>query len=100
MIGPKFDDLEKETWEQKRQKGEQIIQTILLWADFFEMRSRIKPTVIMSYDLLALVAAVAGDRLLVHKIDENQIAHTICGYDLEIIHKGHELLYIGHKVLF
>lgn len=96
--------LEQETWEQKRHKGEQIIQTILLQADFFEMKTRVKPTIFMSYDLFALVAAVNRDALgrevLLHRIDKNQIPHTICGYDIEFIHPGTELLYVGYKVLF
>lgn len=95
--------LEQETWEQKRRKGEQIIQTILLQADFFEMRTRVKPTIFMSYDLFALVAAVNRDAFgreaLFHRIDKNQTPHTICGYDLELIHQGNELLYVGYKVL-
>ena len=91
-------NLEQETWKQKRYKGEQIIQTILMQADFFEMRTRIKPTVFMSYDLFALVAATSS-ALLVHRLDKNQIAHTICGYDLELIQHGEELLYVGYKVL-
>lgn len=103
MIGPKFDDLEKESWEQKRRKGEQIIQTILLQADFFEMKTRVKPTIFMSYDLFALVAAVNRDafgrEVLFHRIDKNQTPHTICGYDLELIYQGNELLYVGYKCL-
>lgn len=97
MTELRFVDLEKESWEQKRHKCEQIIQTILLQADFFEMKTRLQPTVFMSYDLFALVAAT--DKLIVHRVDENQIAHTICGYDLEIIHHGTDLLYLGYKVL-
>ena len=95
--------LEQETLEQKRRKGEQIIQTILLQADFFEMRTRVKPTIFMSYDLFALVAAANRDafvrEVLVHRIDKNQTPHTICGYDLELIYQGSELLYVGYKVI-
>lgn len=98
MTGPKFDDLEKEAWEQKRYRGEQIIQTILLQADFFEMKTRMKPTIFMSYDLFALVAAATKD-LLVYRVDKTQTGHTICGYDLELINHGEELLYVGYKVL-
>ena len=86
-----------DTWEQTKYKAEQIINTIQLQADFFEMRTRIKPTIFMSYDLFALVAAAARD-LLVHRIDKNQPAHTICGYDLELIHQGYNLLYVGYNV--
>ena len=97
MTDLKFDDLEKETWEQTKYKAEQIINTIQLQADFFEMRTRIKPTIFMSYDLFAVVAAGLRD-MLVRRIDKNQPAHTICGYDLELIHQGSELLYVGYKV--
>jgi hypothetical protein len=93
-----FSTYEQETWEQKRYKGNQIIQTILAQASFFEMKNSVKPTIFMSYDLFALVAAATRD-LLVYKLDKNQTAHTICGYDLEIIHQGKELLYVGYKVL-
>ena len=87
-----------DTWEQQRRKGEQIIETILVQADFFEMRNRVKPTIFMSYVLFALVAAATRD-LVVHRIDKNQTAHTICGYDLEIIHHSKESLYVGYKVI-
>lgn len=98
MIGPKLADLEKATWEQQVYKGNQIIETIKLQADFFEMRTRVKPTIFMSYDLFALVAAAAKD-LLVYKVDKTQTGHTICGYDLEITHQSKESLYIGYKVV-
>ena len=96
-------DSEHETWEQKRYKSNQIIETIKLQADFFEMKTSVKPTIFMSYDLFALVAAVNRDafgrEVLLHRIDKNQTPHTICGYDLELIHQGKELLYVGYKVL-
>ena len=86
-----------DTWEQAKHKAEQIISTIKLQADFFEMRTRIEPTVFMSYDLFAIVAAATRD-ILVRRIDKNQPVHTICGYDLELIHQGYNLLYVGYKV--
>lgn len=90
--------LEQETWEQERRKGEQIIQTILLQADFFEMKTRVKPTIFMSYDLFALVVAAMGD-LVAYSVDETRAVRTICGYDLELIHPGSGLLYIGYNVI-
>ena len=87
-----------DTWEQQKHKGEQIIQTILLQADFFEMKNRVKPTIFMSYDLFALVVAATRD-LVVHRLEENRPIQTICGYDLELIHHGQELLYVGYKVI-
>ena len=59
---------------------------------------RVKPTIFMSYDLFALVVAATKD-LVTYKLDENRPINNICGYDLEIIHHGSELLYVGHKVL-
>jgi hypothetical protein len=52
----------------------------------------------MSYDLFALVAAATRD-LLVYRADKTQTGHTICGYDLEIIHHSKESLYVGYKVI-
>lgn len=87
-----------DTWEQQKYKGEQIIQTILLQANYFEQAMRVKPTIFMSYDLFALVAAVTKD-LVTYRLDENRPINTICGYDIEIIHHGSELLYVGYKIL-
>ena len=87
-----------DTWERQKQKGEQIIQIILTQANVFEYRMRIKPTVFMSYDLFTLVVAATKD-LVVYRVEKNQPIHTICGYDLELIHQGKELLYVGYKVL-
>lgn len=91
-------DLEHETWEQTKHKAQQIIETLLVQTDFFEMRNRVKPTVFMSYDLFAIVVAAARD-LVIYRVDKTQTGHTICGYDLELIHHGKELLYVGYKVL-
>ena len=102
MIGPKLADLEKATWEQQVYKGHQIIETVKLQADFFEMNTRVKPTIFMSYDVFSLVLVAAdafGREVLFHRIDKNQTPHTICGYDLELIYPGTELLYVGYKVL-
>ena len=93
-----FENIEHKIWEQQVYKGNQIIETIKVQADFFEMKNRVKPTIFMSYDLFALVAAASRD-LVVYRIDKHQTGHTICGYDLEIIHQGKELLYVGYKVL-
>ena len=98
MMGPKFDDLEKESWEQKVYKGNQIIETIKMQADFFEMRNRVQPTIFMSYDLFALVVAATKD-LVAYRVENNRPVQTICGYDLEFIQHGQELLYVGYKVI-
>ena len=42
-------------WENQKSKAEQIINTILMQADFFEIRTGMKPTVFMSYDIFALL---------------------------------------------
>ena len=89
-------------WEQKQQKVAQLISIIQMHADLFEMRTRYEPTVFMSYDLFALIAAVnrdaIGKEVLLTRLDENKPAHTICGYDLELIQPGSNLLYVGYKV--
>ena len=87
-----------DTWEQQKHKGEQIIHTILLQANYFEQAMRVKPTVFMSYDLFALVVAATKD-LVVYRLEENRPVNTICGYDLELINHGQELLYVGYKVI-
>lgn len=94
-----IEDIEMiDTWEQQRYKGNQIIQTILVQAAYFEQSMRVKPTIFMSYDLFALVAAATRD-LLVYRADKTQTGHTICGYDLEIVHHSKESLYVGYKVI-
>lgn len=92
-----FDVEMVDTWEQKRRVADRLISNIILQADLFEMRTRYKPTVFISYDLFALVAA-SPDKVVAHKTDNYQMAHTICGYDLEIIHQGKNLFYVGYKV--
>ena len=87
-----------DTWEQQKHKAQQLIETILIQADFFEMRNRVKPTVFISYDLFALIVAATRD-LVVYQVDKTQTGHTICGYDLEITHQSKESLYIGYKVV-
>ena len=87
-----------DTREQTKVKSEQIINTILIHTEFFEARMHAKPTVFMSYDLFATIAAAYCDVLL-YTFDKNQPSHTICGYDLEIIPQGSNLLYVGYKVI-
>ena len=87
------------TWEQSKDKAHQLIENIKLQANFFEVKVGIKPTIFISYDLFALLAATSRE-LIAHRIEKHLPAHTICGYDLEIIHQGSELFYIGYKVLF
>lgn len=93
MIDIKFID----PGEQVRARADSIINTILYAANSFEQRMYIKPTIFMSYDIFAIVAAGTKD-LLLARIDRDKTPHTICGYDLEIIHQGSELLYVGYRV--
>ena len=85
-------------WEDQKPKAEQILNTILMQADFFEIRTGIKPTVFMSYDIFALLAYNARNMLLVHP-DKNT-PQSICGYDLEILQQGEDLLYVGYRLIW
>ncbi len=84
--------------EQTKYKAEQLINTILLHTNYFEQAMHTKPTVFVSYDIFHTIAAGTRD-LLLYRLDQAQTPNTICGYDLEIIHHGKELLYVGYKVL-
>ena len=86
-----------DTCGQTKYKAEQLIATILLQANFFEQAMRVKPTIFVSDDIFAILAAGTRD-LLLYRLDQTQTPHTICGYDLEIIYRGKELLYVGYKV--
>ena len=88
-----------DTHEQLKYKAEQLINTIQLQADFFEMSTRIKPTIFMSYDLLHLIAAGARDTLSLC-IDKTETPYTICGYDVEVLYNRSKLLYMGYKCYF
>ena len=85
-------------YEQVKYKADKLIETILVHTNYFEQTMRAKPTVFVSYDIFATIAAGTRD-LLLYRLDQTQTPHTICGYDLEIIHHGKELLYVGYKVL-
>ena len=86
------------TWEQRKYKAQQLIETILVQVDFFEMRNRVEPTVFMSHDLFQLIASCSRD-LIVSRLPKYQTANTVCGYDLEILYDRKEVLYVGYKVL-
>ena len=94
-----IDDIETlGTWEQRKYKAQQLIETILVHADFFEMKTRTRPTVFMSHDLFQLIAAYSRD-LIVSRLPKDQTANTICGYDLEILYDRKDVIYVGYKVL-
>lgn len=80
-------------------KADALLWTIQQQADFFEMRTGMEPTIFMSIDLFQLLVAQYRDVVVAHSIDKNATAHTVCGYDLEIIAHSKEVLYVGYKVL-
>ena len=79
-------------------KAEALLCTIQQQADFFEMRTGMEPTIFMSLDLVHILTAVLPETV-VARINKNSTAHTVCGYDLEIIAHSKEVLYVGYKVL-
>lgn len=78
-------------------KADLLIWTIKQQADLFEMRTGFEPTIMMTLDLVDLIATSFRD-VLVHRVDKNQTGTTVCGYDLEILPAGRELLYVGYKI--
>jgi hypothetical protein len=78
-------------------KAEILLWTIQQQADLFEMRTGLAPTVFMSYDLFAILVASLKD-VVVYRMGKNQTVHTVCGYDLELLHHGTDLLYVGYKI--
>ena len=86
----------KENSERSR-KADLLIWTIQQQADLFEMRTGFEPTIMMTLDLVDLVATHFRD-VIVHRVDKNQTTNTICGYDLEVLPAGRELLYVGYKI--
>lgn len=77
-------------------RAEQLISVVKNQAALFEMRTRYEPTIFMSYDLFSLLKD--SDQTLVHRLDETQVTHTICGYEIELLRYGSNLLYVGYKV--
>jgi hypothetical protein len=78
-------------------KAEALLYTIQQQAYFFEMRTGMRPTIFMSYDFFAILVGSFRD-VVAHRLDKCQSAHTVCGYDLEIIAHGKEVLYVGYKI--
>lgn len=83
--------------EQVKAKADGIINTILYTTTNFEQCMGLAPTVFMSYDLFAILAAATRD-VLVARIDRDKTPYTVCGYDLELVNQGIELLYVGYRV--
>ena len=75
---------------------------VLIWninqqAEFFKIRTGMSPTVFLSYNLFAKIVAIQPEAVLYHR-DKQVAAHTICGYDLELIHTSTDVLYIGYRI--
>ena len=79
--------------EDNRLQSEKIIAYILKGADYFEYRLRVKPTVFISNDVLAVIAKYNRDTI-VFSFDKFGLPTTICGYDLKVTF-GENVLYLG-----
>lgn len=88
---------EQECYEDIRKKAESLISNILYQADYFEMRTRIKPTIFMSHDVFSIIVRGTKD-CMVERYPKNQTAWTLRGYDLELFVHGSRLLYVGYSI--
>ena len=86
------------TWEQTKSRADQIINTIQLQADFFKIKTRITPTVFISYDLFEAVLTVHRNEVT-SNFEQGKFIYTICGYDLELITHGYNILYLGYSIM-
>lgn len=89
--------LEREHYEDIRKKAESLISNILYQADYFEMRTRIKPTIFMLQDIFSIILRGTKD-CIVERYPKNQTAWTLHGYDLELLVHGSRLLYVGYSI--
>ena len=78
-------------------KANILIDTIQLHASLFESRVGFKPTVFMSYDLFAILVGATTD-VIMARCDKHKTIHTVCDYDLELLHSGSKLLYLGYSI--
>ena len=69
----------------------EIVNTIMYSAPYFEYRVRAKPTVFMSHDLFSIVARGRMDAIVVQECGRK---HTICGYEVEFVF-GENKFYFG-----
>lgn len=81
-------------YEAVKEKSDRIIGTILQGASYFEYYVRIKPTVFMSHDVLAIVARGSRDAITSYKYGEPL---TVCGYALKMA-LGENVLYFGYEL--
>ena len=77
-----------------KERAERILDTILQGASYFEHYVRIKPTVFMSHDVLAIVVKARNDAITSYKYGE---PITVCGYDLKLT-LGKDMLYLGYQL--
>lgn len=82
-----------EDYEVKN-RADKYIMCILNCADFFEYRMRMKPTVFMSNDVLAIILQYHSEKVTSQNRGE---ALTICGYELKMVF-GKNVLYFGCKI--
>jgi hypothetical protein len=77
-----------------QKKTEGFIECILDSAYYFECYTKIKPTIFMSNDVLAIITKGTRDAITSYKYGELM---TICGYELEIV-PGKNKLYLGYRL--
>lgn len=81
-------------YKEVKEKADRILDTILQGASYFEHYVQIKPTVFMSYDVLAIVARTRNEAITSYKYGE---PITVCGYDLKLV-LGKDMLYLGYQL--
>lgn len=88
MLKP-YDD-----YKIEQKKAEAFIEHILGAACYFEHSIKIRPTVFMSCDILAIISKGMNNAIISHKYREPM---KICGYDLELVDGEHKL-YLGYQL--
>lgn len=83
-----------EDYKTIQKKAEGFIERILGGAYYFECHMKIKPTIFMSKDVLAIIAQGARDAIINYNDKESMI---ICGYNLELV-LGQNKLYLGYQL--
>lgn len=77
-----------------QKKAEGFIKYILGGAYYFECHMKMKPTIFMSNDVLAIITKGTRDVITCYRYGEPM---TICGYDLELV-LGENKLYLGYRL--
>lgn len=81
-------------YEVAKERADRILDTILQGVSYFEYYVRIKPTVFMSHDVLAIVARYRNEAITSYKYGEPL---TVCGYELKLA-LGKNMLYLGYQL--